>query len=122
MDRIRKAGLGRKIGNAIGEARGQLGWSQQKLAEALDISVVHAGLLERGQRLPSLPMVINIAELLGISLDEIFLKRRQVEAPHSDEVSRLINALEPELRAMAIAFLRAGASAPKRKRPSTKRS
>ena len=120
MPRTRDTELMRKVGAAMGKARRQLGWSQQVLAEELDISVVHAGLLERGQRLPSLAILIAMADVLGLSLDDIFLKKRRGNVKETDEISRLVNALDPDLRPMAVAFLRAGsvASSNAKRRPS----
>ena len=122
MHRRRDKDLGRKIGDAIAKGRRDLGWTQERLAEALDISVVHAGLLERGQRLPSIPTLISMAEVLGLSLDSLFLQKRLGGAKPVDEVSRLVNALNAEMRPMVIAFLRAGAASARPRAGSRKRS
>ncbi|MDX2087880.1 MAG: helix-turn-helix transcriptional regulator [Kofleriaceae bacterium] len=112
MHRWRDQDLGRRIGGAIARARREFGWTQARLAEELEISVVHAGLLERGQRLPSLPTLILMAEVLGLSLDGLFLPDKDRGGRRDlDEVSRLVGALTPELRPLVIAFLRAGVAA-----------
>jgi transcriptional regulator with XRE-family HTH domain len=116
MHRPRDKDLGRKIGDAMAKARHDVGWTQERLAEALDISVVHAGLLERGQRLPSISTLISMAEVLDLSLDGLFLKKRQGGSKPVDEVSRLVNALDAGIRPMVIAFLKAGAASA---RPTT---
>lgn len=46
-------------------------WSQARLAEALEVSLDHVGLLERGERLPSVGLLVRAAELLGASPDEL---------------------------------------------------
>jgi transcriptional regulator with XRE-family HTH domain len=73
MHRNRDRQLAKKVGDAIGAARRMRGWTQEQLAGALEISTNHAGLLERGQRLPSLGMLIAGAEVLGPSLDDLLL-------------------------------------------------
>ena len=90
--------------------------TQARLAEALDISVVHAGLPERGQRLPFIPRLISMAEVLGLSLHGLFLNKRQVGVKQVDEVSRLVNALDKEMRPMVIAYLRASVASGGHKR------
>ena len=45
--------------------------SQEQLAELANISSVHIGYIERGERLPSLETIINIANALTVSADEL---------------------------------------------------
>ena len=45
--------------------------SQEQLAELANISSVHIGYIERGDRLPSLETIINIANALTVSADEL---------------------------------------------------
>lgn len=122
MHRTRDQILARKVGSAIGGARRGRGWTQEQLAEVLDITPNHAGLLERGERLPSLGTLIVAAKTLGLSLDALLLEgeagralaRRQAGA----EAARLVAAMPDELRPLVMDFLRAGAAAmPRRRRP-----
>ena len=117
MHRTRDRQLARKVGAAIAQARRARSWTQEQLAEAVDISTNHAGLLERGQRLPSLGMLVDLAEALGLSLDEVLLRGQGERRRAGGEAAELVAAMPDELRPLAMAFLRAGASAvPKRKR------
>lgn len=45
--------------------------SQEELAFQVHISRVHIGYIERGERAPSLETLINIANVLKISVDEL---------------------------------------------------
>ena len=45
--------------------------SQEQLAELANISSVHIGYIERGERLPSLDTIINIANALTVTADEL---------------------------------------------------
>lgn len=68
-DRERR--LARRIGDAIRQNRRQLGWSQAELAEEAEVSVDHIGLLERGMRLPAVPLLVSLSELFAVPLDSL---------------------------------------------------
>ncbi len=57
------------IGIYIRKYRTAAGMSQDKLAELCDVSSKHIGVLERGERSPSLETLINIANALNVSAD-----------------------------------------------------
>jgi transcriptional regulator with XRE-family HTH domain len=71
MDRI-------ALGRRIREARNKLRFTQEVLAEKADIAVTYLGEIERGEKTPSLDVLINIAESLQVSCD--YLLRDSVEA------------------------------------------
>ena len=60
------------FGKRIRDARTKLGMSRSKLAEELDISTNFLGDIERGIKLPSVPNLILLANILKISLDTLF--------------------------------------------------
>lgn len=45
--------------------------SQENMAHQVNISRVHIGYIERGERAPSLKTLINIANVLEVSVDEL---------------------------------------------------
>ncbi|GFN33818.1 helix-turn-helix domain-containing protein [Paenibacillus xylaniclasticus] len=47
------------------------GYTQQKLAERLDVSVAVLGSLERGTRKPDPKLLASIAETLGVDYNEL---------------------------------------------------
>jgi len=79
----------RAFGQAVMEARENKGWSREKLAEMLDVSIRHIQYIEtRGQR-PSVQKLYELAKLFNISIDENLLSdttksktthRRQLDA------------------------------------------
>lgn len=79
----------RSFGQAVMEARENKGWSREKLAEMLDLSIRHVMYIEtRGQR-PSVQKLYELAKLFNISIDEHLLfdstkskttRRRQLDA------------------------------------------
>ncbi len=59
----------RTLALKIQALRKQKGFTQESLAEALDVSAVAIRHIEIGNRLPSLPMLIRIANKLGADID-----------------------------------------------------
>ena len=53
--------------------RAQRGWSQQDLAERLEVSRQSVNAIETGKYDPSLPLAFRIAELFGLSIEEVFV-------------------------------------------------
>mgnify|MGYP006065459493 CR=1 FL=1 len=54
--------------------RKQLGFTQEKLSEKLDISYSHYVKLENGINAPSFETLINISNVLNISIDSLIFK------------------------------------------------
>lgn len=78
------------IGARIRFYRSQNNLSQEDLAERSRLSRVHISCIERGERIPSLEAVINIANSLNISSDELLVGNLLVTAasydPHGFEI------------------------------------
>lgn len=72
------------FGKKIKEARKELGLTQFELAEKINVSQNFLGDIERGIKLPSLPKLILLSNVLKISLDGMF----------SDSLDNMLN--EPE--------------------------
>ncbi len=53
-------------------ARVAKNWSQQELAERVEVTRQTIGLVEKGQFNPSLQLCIRIARALGKTLDQLF--------------------------------------------------
>lgn len=88
------------LGAAIQQARAKKGYTQEQLAEMLNISLIHLANIEGGRRNPSVPLLFQMMELLDFSVDTLVfptgedtlhtqgLTPREVEA-----LSRLIDAI-----------------------------
>ena len=63
----------RSIGKNIQKRRNALGITQERLAEAVGISVSYMGAVEQGKKLPKLKIFIEIANALHISSDTLLL-------------------------------------------------
>ena len=60
-----------EIGKRIRSYRIRNCLSQEQLAEMVSLSSVHIGYIERGKRIPSLEVIINIANALHVSADDL---------------------------------------------------
>lgn len=88
------------LGAAIQQARAKKGYTQEQLAEMLNISLIHLANIEGGRRNPSVPLLFQMMKLLDFSVDALVfpageetlhtqgLTPREVEA-----LSRLIDAI-----------------------------
>lgn len=52
--------------------RAERGWTQQQLADRLDVSRQTINSIEKGRYDPSLPLAFKMAALFGLKIEEIF--------------------------------------------------
>jgi len=60
--------------NRLKVLRAEWGWSQQELAERLDVSRQSVNAIETGRYDPSLPLAFRIADVFGVAIEAIFLR------------------------------------------------
>jgi len=60
------------VQNIIRILRAERGWSQQELADKLDVSRQSVNAIETGKYDPSLPLAFAIARLFGRSIEDLF--------------------------------------------------
>lgn len=60
-----------EIGNRITQRRKELGFTQEKVADLMDVSIQMVSNLERGNKAIKIENLIKISEILGISTDYI---------------------------------------------------
>ena len=60
------------IQNRVKELRIARGWTQQELAEAVEVSRQSINSIERERYVPSLPLALTFAKVFGVTTDEIF--------------------------------------------------
>ena len=58
--------------NRLKVLRAERDWSQQDLAERLQVSRQSVNAVETGKYDPSLPLAFRIAELFGLTIEEVF--------------------------------------------------
>lgn len=59
------------IGKNIKKIRTQLGMTQVELAAAVNVNKSMIGNIETGRKLPSLMLAVDIAKILGCTVDEM---------------------------------------------------
>ena len=55
----------------IRKLRAERGLTQEVLAERTELSVSYIGFIERGENVPTLTIVLNLAEALGVDAAEL---------------------------------------------------
>ncbi len=60
--------------NRLKVLRAERDWSQQDLADRLEVSRQSVNAIEKGRYDPSLPLAFRIAELFAMPIESIFLK------------------------------------------------
>lgn len=84
-----------KIGNFIAKCRKDKKLTQQQLAEKLDITDRAVSKWERGLSLPDVSIMLELCEILGITLNELFAGEKIAEEKYKEITDKnLLNALE----------------------------
>lgn len=100
--------LSQRLGVSIRRLRKARGWSQAELAEKVDVSLDYISLLERGQRAPALGVLVQIAEIFRVSVDEV-LGRDGEPDDWVREASGLLASVPTRVRGIVLAMLRGAA-------------
>ena len=95
------------IGRRIKNAREKKQLTQEQLAELVDLSPMHVSVIERGVKLPKLETLINIANILDVSADELLqdVVHNQIKL-HASEATTLISQLPRDDQRRVLAALR----------------
>ena len=95
-----------ELGIRLREARKKKEFTQQMLADAVGVTEIYISQLERGMKLPSLALFIQIVTALDISAD--YILRDSVPTGKDfvyEEVAELLDGLTPKQRRGAIDIL-----------------
>lgn len=60
--------------NRLKVLRAERNWSQQDLAERLEVSRQSVNAIETGRYDPSLPLAFRIADIFALAIEDIFLR------------------------------------------------
>ena len=60
------------MNNRLKVLRAERDWSQQDLAERLEVSRQSVNAIEKGRYDPSLPLAFKISDVFGLPIEEIF--------------------------------------------------
>ena len=76
------------IGERISKRRKQLGYTQEQIADIMEVSIQMISNLERGNKAIKIENLIKISEILGVSTDYILTGK------HSDkDINTIINRI-----------------------------
>ena len=90
----------------IRKAREDLGYTREKFAEKLDVSVSYLAELERGRTGISVKMLIKVCQVLGLSADYVlFGSDRTEDAQRLDAIHRIDEKYLPLLDKMIAELL-----------------
>lgn len=76
-DLARPRRRGRRVKNRLKVLRAERDWSQQDLAQRLEVSRQSVNAIETGRYDPSLPLAFRIAELFEMPIEAIFERDRE---------------------------------------------
>ena len=94
------------LGKRLREARNAKGLTQEKLAEKIGSSYVYISEIERGNKMPSIPMLISIVEALDISADYLLRDNISTGKPYIyNEFTERLDKLTPKQRKSALELL-----------------
>lgn len=64
--KIQKDPIGEAFGRIIRRLRESHGWTQEELADRAEISATYLGFIERGENVPTLPLILRLGEALDV--------------------------------------------------------
>jgi transcriptional regulator with XRE-family HTH domain len=104
--------LGDRLGARLRVRREAIGWSQAQLAEAVGVTPNYVGVVERGEKLPTLDTLELFGQALGIPVGSLLAD----EAPDAwaDEAAALARAVPSFHRGLVLALLRTAAAESRR--------
>lgn len=80
------------IGKRIRKVRESKCWRQEDFAEKVGLSVTYTGMIERGEKVPKLETFITIANVLGVSADQLLAD--VLETGYSIKSSTMTESIE----------------------------
>ncbi len=104
--------LGDRLGARLRVRREAIGWSQAQLAEAVGVTPNYVGVVERGEKLPTLDTLELFGRALGVAIASLLAD----DAPDAwaDEAAALARAVPPSHRRLVLALLRAAVAESRR--------
>lgn len=99
------------IGSRIRYYRGERKLSQEKLAEKVGVSSIYISYMENGSRVPSLDLLIDIANALEVSADDLLTDSlKHSDSAADTEIHKLLldcNEDEKSILTRTLTFLKA---------------
>jgi transcriptional regulator with XRE-family HTH domain len=115
MDRVRQL-----LSANMKLARTRMGYSQQKLAEAVGVSTSYIGEIEIARKFPSSGMLVRIADALGLEPHRLFYDPKDVDTPLAQVVlgefrEELLGAIGDDVDRLLRRYVRGRSAAEERR-------
>ena len=96
----------RIIGERLKIKRKSSGLTQEEVAELADITVVYLSKIENGHVRPTLDLLCQICEIVGLDLGDLFGSVSTNSAEYQNEkIVQLFNACSPSVKPIALELL-----------------
>lgn len=95
----------KEIGNRIRERRVQMGWTQEILAEQIDVATVYVSRIENGKAQVNLKRLAELAQILKTPIEYFISGTVRSKDYQIDEIHDLIENFPPQHREHVIAIL-----------------
>jgi transcriptional regulator with XRE-family HTH domain len=107
-DKADAAKLRRVLGARIREAREELGWSQERLAEEIGVGVEMLGRYERAAKFPSPVSLVRLSRVLRVSIDVLLglAPSSGSRKPQGSALERMVSRLTSSQQAAVVLVLR----------------
>jgi transcriptional regulator with XRE-family HTH domain len=81
----------------IRKLRNAKNWTQERLAEAIDVHATYISRIESCKKLPSLDIVTRIAEAFGVEVHELLLKEVEMDTSNYQKrkIIKILNESKP---------------------------
>lgn len=86
------------LGTEIKKNRKLLKLTQEQLAELIDVNPHYIYEIEKGMKVPSLPVLIAISEQLHVSIDNLLVEKEKSSDNDNDELDLIIQNLNDTQR------------------------
>lgn len=98
--------MGRPLGKRVAAQRKLLGWTQDELAERMNVDAETISRFERGAHLPSLPTLQRLANALRVEIGELLSTTEVGKADDLAALAAWMEGLSPEDRKFVLAVAR----------------
>lgn len=91
------------LGTMIREGRERLHFTQEEMAEKVQVNLTHYGNIERGVNNPSLPLFFQIVKTLNISVDAYLYPEANYSDDETKQIIRLLSQCSDKERKIILA-------------------
>ncbi len=99
------------IGQQIRRARKARGVSQERLAELVNISTTHMSHIETGNTKLSLPVLVELAEVLEVRTDDLLGRSVYTGGHAAEEITALLEGCTPQEAKVLVELVKAARQA-----------